>query len=139
MKKSEMTKLHVEAIEMNEMYNAHVEALFMNEQRNIVYSRKEFNAFKRQSTYAESIKLSAFTFSKNINSQCYKLETLMSEFHSETALQTLMKKIYDEDVTIARIKSHISHLKLKFQNVVKYEERASEANKHVTEFRFTLK
>ena len=109
-------------------------------------SRKEFNACKRQATYADSVKLSAFTSSMNTRSSCYQLELLMSEFHTESALHSLMNtaemrakidfKTAKHEVTISRIKSHISHLRTKFTNFVKYEERECSTNKMLKEFRF---
>jgi len=102
-------------------------------------SHKEICAQRRASAYETT---SIFTNSINEKSSCYNLECLLTEFHTENELVKLMNtsamlaKCNTAEVKRSRIRSHLSHLKRKFAQTVKYIEKI-ETNKVM--FKFALK
>jgi hypothetical protein len=94
---------------------------------------------KRASAYETT---SIFTKSINYRSSCYQLECLLTEFHTEHELYKLMNtadmlsRCNTAEVKKARIKAHLSHLKRKFQNTVRFIEKRE--NSRVF-FKFELK
>lgn len=102
-------------------------------------SHKEICAQRRASAYETT---SIFTNSINENSSCYNLECLLSEFHTENELVKLMNtsamltKCNTKEVKRSRVRSHLSHLKRKFSQTVRYIEKIES---HKVLFKFELK
>jgi len=117
----------LEAFENNKAY---IQALL---------SHKEVCAMRRASAYSAT---SIFTNSINETSQCYQIEVLLNDFRTENELVKLMNtskmlsKCKTVEVKRSRVRSHISHLKKKFANTVRYIEKI-ETNKVL--FKFELK
>jgi len=105
----------------------------------ILLSHKEICARRRASAYEVT---SIFTNSINQGSSCYNIEVLLTEFRTELELVRMMNlplmlaKCGTTEVKRSRIRSHISHLKKKFSNTVKYLEKKEG---RLVYFKFELK
>jgi hypothetical protein len=144
--KAAAAKAHAAQVKIAEelasvMYEAAVnEAFEMNSAMiQALLSHKEVCAQKRASAYETT---SIFTKSINENSSCYNIECLLNDFHTESELYKLMNtsemlaKCNTREVKRARIRAHLSHLKRKFSQTVRYIEKRE--NSKVL-FKFELK
>ena len=102
-------------------------------------SHKEVCAQRRASAYETT---SIFTNSINEKSSCYQIECLLTEFHTENEIvklmntQAMLEKCNTKEVKRSRVRSHLSHLKRKFKNTVRYIEKIEN---HKVLFKFELK
>jgi hypothetical protein len=102
-------------------------------------SHKEVCAQRRASAYDVT---SIFTHSINPGSSAYNIEVLLTEFRTENELVKLMNedamlvKCNTLQVKRSRVRSHLSHLKRKFSQTVRYIEKIEG---RLVYFKFELK
>ena len=139
MTEAKINNAHSEALEMH-VDMLHSEALELHvEFKQALLSHKEICAQRRASAYEQT---SIFTNSINVNSSCYQLECLLVEYHTENELVKLMNtsemlaQCNTKEVKRSRIRSHVSHLKRKFAQTVRYVEKI---DSHKVLFKFELK
>lgn len=113
----------------------HAEALHIN--ATFKYSAKELYADNRLQKFADK-KLSVLTHSVRKHTQCSAIETALQEYRTLAEIREHAISLFNDDIKENRVKTHISHLRTKFQQTCKIEIHEQDVAKLQIHQRFRI-
>lgn len=113
----------------------HIEALRIN--ATFKYSAKELYADDRLQKFADK-KLSVLTHSVRKHTQCSAIETALQEYRTLAEVREHAIQLFNADIKENRVKTHISHLRTKFQQTCKIEIHEQDVAKVQIHQRFRI-
>ncbi len=113
----------------------HIEALRIN--ATFKYSAKELYADSRLQKFADK-KLSVLTHSVRKYTQCSAIETALQEYRTLAEIREYAISLFNDDIKENRVKTHISHLRTKFQQTCKIEIHEQDVAKLQIHQRFRI-